>query len=196
MKKQKQDIKANIVVYQHRRVSDGEIFYIGIGAKNRPYSKLGRNNHWLNYANKYDYVVDILFKDLTWEEACIKEKSLILDYGRRDLNEGTLVNMTNGGEGTCNLTQESRDSISSAMSVRMKGRSSNMLGKTHTAETKLKMSEASKGKHKSEEHKKNMSKALRGKKRCGHSEETRHKMSESAKKREENKRIKILKQKK
>ncbi len=99
MKKQEQDIKANVMVYQHRRVSDGEIFYIGIGAKNRPYSKLGRNNHWLSYTNKYDYVVDVLFRDLTWEEACIKEKSLILEYGRHDLKQGTLVNKTDGGEG-------------------------------------------------------------------------------------------------
>lgn len=142
MKKQKQDIKANVVVYQHRRISDGEIFYIGIGAKNRPYSKHNRNNHWLNYTNKYDYIVDILFKDLTWEEACIKEKSLILDYGRQDLNEGTLVNMTDGGDGQCNLAQESKDKISLAN----KGKTTWMKGKKHTEEAKKKNSEKHLGK--------------------------------------------------
>ncbi len=99
MKKREQDTKRDVVVYQHRRVNDSEIFYIGIGRKNRPYSNTGRNDHWTNYTNKYDYIVDILFENLTWEEACIKEKSLILYHGRRDLKEGTLVNMTDGGDG-------------------------------------------------------------------------------------------------
>lgn len=142
MKKQEQDIKANVMVYQHRRVSDGEIFYIGIGAKNRPYSKYNRNNYWLNYTNKYDYVVDILSKDLTWEEACIKEKSLILEYGRHDLKQGTLVNMTDGGDGQCNLAQESRDKISLAN----KGKTTWMKGKKHTEEAKKKNSEKHLGK--------------------------------------------------
>lgn len=137
MKKQEQDIKTNVMVYQHRRISDNEVFYIGIGVKNRPYSRFNRNKHWLNYTNKYKYVVDILFKDLTWEEACTKEKSLILDCGRRDLENGTLVNMTDGGDGQCNLAQESRDRISSAN----KGKITWMKGKKHTEEAKKKNSE-------------------------------------------------------
>ena len=37
--------------------------------------------------------------NITWEEACQKEKELIEYYGRRDSGSGTLVNMTAGGEG-------------------------------------------------------------------------------------------------
>lgn len=40
---------------------------------------------------------------MTWEEACEKEKELISKIGRRDLGLGTLVNMTDGGDGTFNV---------------------------------------------------------------------------------------------
>ena len=142
MKKLEQDTKASVMVYQHRRVSDSKVFYIGIGAKNRPYSKRGRNPHWQYYTKKYKYVVDILFENLTWEEACIKEKSLILEYGRRDLKKGALLNMTDGGEGQCNLAQESRDKISLAN----KGKTTWMKGKKHTEDAKKKNSEKHLGK--------------------------------------------------
>lgn len=36
----------------------------------------------------------------TYQEAKVKEIELISLYGRRDLGKGTLVNFTDGGEGT------------------------------------------------------------------------------------------------
>ena len=133
MKKQeKGTIETSKVVYLHRRLSDGEVFYIGIGNKKRPYSKKGRSDFWWNYTNKHEYEVKILFEKLSWEEACIKEKSLILEYGRRDLGLGTLVNLTDGGDGKCNLAQESRDKISKAN----KGKISAFKGRRHTEEAK------------------------------------------------------------
>ena len=88
------------IVYQHRRKDTNEIFYIGIG---KDYYRMGkksaRNQYWHNIVNKHGYTKELLFKDISWEEAIKKEIELIKKYGRRDLKTGCLVNMTRGGEG-------------------------------------------------------------------------------------------------
>jgi hypothetical protein len=111
-------------IYRHIRLDKNEIFYIGIGSDNkeeyeRAYSKKDRNKHWHNIA-KFGYEVEIILDDLTWEEACSKEIEFIKLYGRKDLNEGTLVNMTDGGEGTIGIviTEESRKRISESIKGR------------------------------------------------------------------------------
>lgn len=157
MRKQKQDIKLNVMVYQHRRLIDDEIFYIGIGVKGRPYTKRGRNKHWISYTNKYEYIVDILFENLTWEEACIKEKSLILYYGRRDLKEGTLVNMTDGGEGVLGVCKTLTAETKRKIGDKSKGR-------THSEDTRQKMSDALKGRIVSQETREKISKGNKNKK--------------------------------
>ena len=78
-----------------------EPFYIGIGKDEvRAFSNKSRNRYWRFIVGITDYEVDILLSDITWEEAQEKEKELIALYGRKDLNKGTLVNMTDGGDGT------------------------------------------------------------------------------------------------
>ena len=89
-------------VYRHIRLDKNEPFYIGIGSDlkyNRAYSTYDRNKYWRNIANKYEYRVEILLDDLTWEKACNKEIEFINLYGRFNINSGPLVNMTSGGEG-------------------------------------------------------------------------------------------------
>lgn len=91
-------------LYRHIRLDKNEVFYIGIGSDNkgkykRANSKYERNRHWKFITDKIKYEVEIILDDLTWEEACEKEKEFIKLYGRKDLNEGTLVNMTDGGDG-------------------------------------------------------------------------------------------------
>jgi hypothetical protein len=102
----------DIVLYRHLK-PNGEVFYIGIGKKDRPKSKK-RSKWWKKIVNKYGYEIQILKKDLTWEEACELEKILISYYGRLDIGTGTLVNMTNGGNGTLGFkpTKETRKKIS------------------------------------------------------------------------------------
>lgn len=67
-------------------------------------------------ANKGGYEVEILMDDLTWEQACEKEKEFISLYGRKDLGTGALVNMTDGGDGTLNsiISKEHREKIAEA----------------------------------------------------------------------------------
>lgn len=87
------------VVYRHKKATSGEPFYIGIGSKSRPYDENGRNIFWRRTVNKYGYDVDILCKNLSWEDACELECLLISEYGRRNKGTGCLVNLTDGGEG-------------------------------------------------------------------------------------------------
>lgn len=94
-------------LYRHIRLDKNEPFYIGIGSDKlykRAYDKKSRNNHWNFVINKTAYEVDILMDGLTWEQACEKEKEFIKLYGRKDLNEGILVNMTDGGDGVLGST--------------------------------------------------------------------------------------------
>ena len=87
------------VLYFHINLIKQEIFYIGIGNKHRPYSQGSRNNFWKNEVKKYGYHVVVIHESLTWKEACELEKQYIKQIGRRDLSLGTLVNLTDGGEG-------------------------------------------------------------------------------------------------
>jgi hypothetical protein len=87
---------SNNCVYFHINPVKQEIFYVGIGNKNRPDSKQNRNKYWHNTVNKYGYIVVIIEKDLEWLEAVEREKYYIQLIGRKDLKLGTLLNMTDG----------------------------------------------------------------------------------------------------
>jgi hypothetical protein len=168
------------IVYIHRRKDTNEIFYVGIGKKEyRASSKSRDNPYWHHIVKKYGYTIEIIFKDLSWEEACIKEKELIIKYGRKNLNTGTLVNLTDGGEGTLNVGPETLKKIS-------------RLGYRHSDEVRKKISESGKlwkRKPLSEEQRKRISERMKGKKvRLGATllEESKRKMSLSRKKLFEN----------
>lgn len=97
------------VVYRHIRKDKNEPFYIGIGAdEKRAFSLKSRNDYWKKIVMKTEYEIEILFDDLTWEEACEKEKEFIALYGRKDLGNGSLVNMTDGGEGFLSLSYDAK----------------------------------------------------------------------------------------
>ncbi len=83
--------------YIHRRASDGLIFYVGKGVKNRSHSTQHRNKHWHNTVAKHGVVIEVVAYWFTEEAAFDHEKSLISEY--RKLNQ-PLCNMTDGGEGS------------------------------------------------------------------------------------------------
>jgi hypothetical protein len=120
---------------------------VGIGKTlQRAYSINNRNKYWRHISQK-GYEVEILFQDLSWEQACEKEKEFIALYGRVSLGSGTLVNMTDGGEGTCGMKpwnygkQPSQEQVEK-MIKNHKG----MKGRKHSEETKLKIRLSSIGK--------------------------------------------------
>ena len=109
-------------VYTHTRLDTNEVFYVGIGTQDnykRASRSHNRTNYWNNIVKKCGWKVDIVFDNLSWEDACKKEIELIKKYGRIDLGTGTLVNLTDGGDGS--------------------------LGFKHSEKTKLKMSKTRKG---------------------------------------------------
>jgi hypothetical protein len=91
----------NKVIYIHRKKTNGEIFYIGMGNPDRPYQKYAasRSVVWHRIVNKHGYVIEVIRKDLTKQDALNIEMDLIELIGRRDLALGTLVNLTDGGDG-------------------------------------------------------------------------------------------------
>jgi hypothetical protein len=165
-------------VYQHIRLDTDEVFYIGIGSDTegkyeRAYEIRRRNNrYWRNIVNKAGYRVEILTDGISWEEACEEEIRLIKHYGRQDLNEGNLVNLTDGGEGHLGgiVSEETRLKHSKVHK-----------GKIVSEETRRKIGEFNKGKIVSEETRKKLSDAHKGKSKKPFSEEHRRKMSESKK---------------
>ena len=116
------------VVYKHIRKDTGEPFYIGIGKTiARSKSTKNRNEYWKNIVNKYGYEIEILHNGITWQEACELESYYIKLYGRKDLGNGILVNMTDGGEGLKNISILTRKKMSNSQK-----------GKKHSKETNKK----------------------------------------------------------
>ena len=159
------------VLYTHKRVADNSIFYVGIGkSKKRAYSKRIRNVHWHAVANK-GYEVEILFENLSWDEAKQKEIELIQQLGRNDLGLGALVNMTNGGDGLGLVSEEIRNKMSASwkphsgkvVEKRLEALRKAITGKPRSEETKAKISKGNKGKIRSEECLKRLSECKKGK---------------------------------
>jgi len=99
-------------VYRHIRLDKNEPFYIGIGTKKdknfkkitseyyRAYIKSKRSKFWNNIVNKTNYKIEIIYETNDKKEALVKEREFIKLYGKRTTNNGTLVNLTDGGDGS------------------------------------------------------------------------------------------------
>lgn len=79
-------------VYVHRKKTTHEIFYVGKGVKTRGWGIRSRSKMWYNVTNKHGVLSEIIFDNLTEDEALTIEKELITYYGRSWLGEGCLVN--------------------------------------------------------------------------------------------------------
>ena len=164
-------------VYIHKRKDTNEVFYVGIGQnKNRAFEKNRRNPFWKRITKITDFDVHIIEENLSWKEACEREKYWISFYGRRNINTGSLVNLTDGGDGTLGriVSEETRNKMRRPISeehkrkigLASKGRN---VGRKHTEEARKKMSNSLKGK----------TSWMKGKTQT---EETKKKISDSLKK--------------
>jgi len=146
-------------VYRHIRLDKNEPFYIGVGSDSnylRAFAKRSRNQHWKNITNITEYDVEILIDDVSFEYACKKEIEFISLYGRIDKKNGSLVNLTDGGQGTLGWKHETpywlgkklpecmRINLSNHAKTRI-GNKNPFYGKKHTEESKLKISQKSLG---------------------------------------------------
>lgn len=82
-------------VYVHRRATTGEPFYYGKGKDRRAWVNY-RNKWHSNVVKKHGKVVEILYINLTDEEARQKEK---YEISQARLRKENIVNMNDGGEG-------------------------------------------------------------------------------------------------
>lgn len=103
-------------VYVHKKKTTGEVFYVGKGSGNRAWSAFGRNLLWEGTAEKYGWYVEIVEDNIQDWYAFELEKDLISFYGRRDLDDGVLTNLSDGGDGPSRLNPETRKKISEALS--------------------------------------------------------------------------------
>lgn len=194
-------------VYSHITKDTNQIFYVGKGTGRRARGKR-RNPYWKNVANKHGWKVLILKHNLDEKDALEVEKYYIKHIGRRNIGTGTLVNMTDGGEGTSGLAPANKGNVGvfkhSEETKRKISENHRNLGKKlspFSEEHRKKMSLAAKGKVVSNETRKKMSESQKGKVRSAEtlkkmslvrkgrvfSEETRKKMSDAAKRRCANK---------
>lgn len=151
-------------------------FYIGSAVKaqnsneyTRAFQRSTRTPQWKNiYETTHrDIEVEIIYETSSKDEILKKEIEFIKLYGRLDLNQGTLVNMTDGGKGAKGLIISEQHS--KKLSVANKG-------KIVSLEAREKMRQAKLGKKLSQEHIEKMRKA-----RIGHltSQETKDKISKA-----------------
>ena len=145
-----------------------EPFYIGKGRGNRIHQHMYNNKRIVNLENRIKIksiikqtgskpIILKIFENLTNDEACKIEINIIKLIGRKDLNCGTLLNKTDGGEGVDTSKYRVYKKLSNETKTKI---SIKKLGKKlcpHSEETKLKISNSNKGKRFSEQHKKKLS---------------------------------------
>lgn len=169
---------------------DGTPFYVGIGVTKvrwNPRSRNGyRNPHCSHTVRKYGAanIIVSTIEDLSWEDACRLEQTLITWYGRSDQETGILTNQTDGGDGALNppdLVKQKRSETMKRLNAdpdfrakriaRLKESSENIsIGVIRSMEARLKTVyspevQAKLHKPKTEEHKAKISAAKTGKPR-------------------------------
>lgn len=147
-------------VYQHRNKINGKV-YIGItmqtpeqrwrhgeGYKSSPHFYAAIQKYgWNNFEH------NILFQNLTKEEACKKEQELIAKYNSMNREYG--YNSMSGGD-IFVMNEETKQKISQSLMGNKNG-----LGHPCSEEKKKKISEAQKGRRLTEEHKQKLSEAAK-----------------------------------
>lgn len=179
---------------------NGEPFYVGLGSGRRVLdhetaARLKARDYKSNIIRKCWAAGEKIGKRIeafypTRQAVAAAERALIAKIGRRDLGAGPLVNLTAGGDGTHELSQEAiaRKSVALKQSWNDARReSASLRSRNPTPETRRKMSEARKGikrgptgrqkTPRTEEHKKKIAAALTGNPRhCSRRSEVRAKI--------------------
>lgn len=190
-------------LYRHIRPDLNVPFYVGIGTKlsNHPNGvrseykrafmaskcKGARTKHWFHVYEKCNknIVVEILYETNDIKEIKNKETEFILLYGRLDKGSGSLINLTNGGEGAHGavVPAERRAKISKSLKGRIVSNETRLklkragLGHSVTPATREKI-KANRNYRHTDEARQKIRNALIGR---SLSEETKHKIAQSNK---------------
>ena len=147
-------------VYQHKNKINGKV-YIGITSQ-KPEQRWRNGEgyksspHFYSAIQKYgwdNFEHNILFVELTKEQACLKEQELIKEFNSMNREYG--YNSTSGGD-IFVMNKETKQKISQALMGNQ-----NNLGHSCSEEKKKKISEAQKGREFTEEHKQKLSEAAK-----------------------------------
>jgi hypothetical protein len=177
-------------IYFHINPSNEEIYYVGQGTHQNQIEfekefkrafefKKSRSDFWKNVYNKYGVIVKIVERNICFDKIDELEIFHIKTIGRRDLGFGTLINLTDGGDGNKNMSNESKEKIRKALT----GRKHGPMSESH----RIKISTSKKGipgQPLTDEAKKKVSESLKGNKRTlgyKHTDETKDKISEKHK---------------
>jgi hypothetical protein len=161
--------ESKFLVYVYLDKAQGEPFYIGkTRVEKRVWDQCPsrRTGVFLNRFNEAEEISVVVLPYFTEEQAERMEKYLIREIGRRDLGTGSLVNLTDGGNGlngyVCPLRRKKeigdfhRGKVVSMetrmkMSIAHKGKTTWNKGKKHSPETIEKIRKASTGRKASAE---------------------------------------------
>ena len=147
-------------VYQHKNKINGKV-YIGITSQ-KPEQRWRNGEgyksspHFYSAIQKYgwdNFEHNILFVELTKEQACLKEQELIKEFNSMNREYG--YNSTSGGD-IFVMNEETKQKISQALMGNQ-----NNLGHSCSEEKKKKISEAQKGRKFTEEHKQKLTEAAK-----------------------------------
>ena len=118
-------VKNNYYIYEWYNIDTGYVFYVGKGIDGRYKlsTKSVRNKHFINYKNKYNCNVRIIYSNLKEDEAFKLEIDTIAKY--KLINQCN-CNYTNGGEGISGYTHS--ESTKRAMSETHKGEQNSQFG--------------------------------------------------------------------
>lgn len=135
---------ADFYVYVHCRATDGRVFYVGKGTKQRAWSSDRRNAHWNNIVKKHGYCVEIVQDGMQEWWAFELEREFIALHGR---GNQFLCNATDGGEGAAGAKRslETRKKLSEAH--KKFNLVNPMLGRKHKALSKEKQRAKKQGKY-------------------------------------------------
>lgn len=181
-------------LYRHIRLDKNEPFYIGIGTKSEQdlkYGYYGRasakhvdNNIWLKIVAKTEWKWEILLESEDRKFIEQKEIEFISIYGRKCDNKGSLSNLTLGGES--NLGYKFTDEQQKKISDAQRGEPGRRLGAKLTPEQRARFSEIQKevaNRPDRIEYRRQLAKGNSYHLGHKHSEESKRKMSNAAKKR-------------
>lgn len=104
-------------IYAYLRKTDFTPYYIGKGQGDRAWNK----GHKVSVPVNRDLIV-IMESGLTEIGALALERRYIRWYGRKELNEGILLNRTDGGDGGCRVQAKKTEKQRKNLSLAFKGR--------------------------------------------------------------------------
>ncbi len=137
-------------IYRHIRPDKNEVFYIGKGRNvktshsERHLEINGRNKWWKHIVAKNNgvFISEIIYCCDTESEINGKEIEFIKLYGRMDLQQGTLCNLTDGSDGSTGIKVS--DTTKQKLRDRFSGANHPNYGKKLSEQTCIKKSESMK----------------------------------------------------